>query len=114
MYLIRVALLSRDSALEPLLASAMGSEFEFFSEPDEEGLCGLIEAEECHIVLLDLSVKHDGTRDGIESARRILAKHVALIVLADDSLRTTADNLVRQGAFGYCRRPPSIRDLRIL
>jgi DNA-binding NtrC family response regulator len=114
MYLIRVALLSRDSALEPLLASAMGSEFEFFSEPDEEGLCGLIEAEECHIVLLDLSVKHDGTRDGIESARRILARHVALIVLADDSLRTTADNLVRQGAFGYCRRPPSIRDLRIL
>jgi DNA-binding NtrC family response regulator len=34
--------------------------------------------------------------------------------MADDGLRATADELVRQGAFGYCRRPPSIRDLRIM
>jgi DNA-binding NtrC family response regulator len=34
--------------------------------------------------------------------------------MADDGLRAAADELVRQGAFGYCRRPPSIRDLRIM
>jgi DNA-binding NtrC family response regulator len=34
--------------------------------------------------------------------------------MADDSLRSTAFELVRSGAFGYCRRPPSIRDLKTL
>jgi DNA-binding NtrC family response regulator len=34
--------------------------------------------------------------------------------MADDSLRSTAFELVRTGAFGYCRRPPSIRDLKTM
>ena len=34
--------------------------------------------------------------------------------MADDSLRSTAFELVRSGAFGYCRRPPSIRDLKTM
>jgi DNA-binding NtrC family response regulator len=34
--------------------------------------------------------------------------------MADDGLRSIANELVRQGAFGYCRRPPSIRELRLM
>ncbi len=34
--------------------------------------------------------------------------------MADDGLRSTAFELVRSGAFGYCRRPPSIRDLKTM
>ena len=34
--------------------------------------------------------------------------------MADDGLRSTAFELVRNGAFGYCRRPPSIRDLKTM
>jgi len=34
--------------------------------------------------------------------------------MADDTLRSTAFELVRTGAFGYCRRPPSIRDLKTM
>ena len=34
--------------------------------------------------------------------------------MADDGLRSTAFELVRTGAFGYCRRPPSIRDLKTM
>jgi DNA-binding NtrC family response regulator len=34
--------------------------------------------------------------------------------MPDDGLRSTAFELVRNGAFGYCRRPPSIRDLKTM
>ena len=36
------------------------------------------------------------------------------MVMADDTLRTTAAELVRLGAHSYCRKPPSIRDLTAL
>ena len=34
--------------------------------------------------------------------------------MADDGLRSTAVELVRLGAYGYCRRPPSIRELKAM
>jgi DNA-binding NtrC family response regulator len=34
--------------------------------------------------------------------------------MADDQLRSAAIDLVRVGAYGYCRKPPSIRDLKTL
>ena len=34
--------------------------------------------------------------------------------MADDGLRSTTSELVRLGAFGYCRRPPNIRDLKTM
>jgi DNA-binding NtrC family response regulator len=34
--------------------------------------------------------------------------------MATDGLRATAAELVRLGAYGYCRRPPSIRDLKTM
>ena len=34
--------------------------------------------------------------------------------MADDGLRPTAVELVRLGAHSYCRKPPSIRDLKAL
>jgi DNA-binding NtrC family response regulator len=35
-------------------------------------------------------------------------------VMVDDALRTTAVELVRLGAHGYCRKPPSVRDLKAM
>jgi DNA-binding NtrC family response regulator len=34
--------------------------------------------------------------------------------MVDDALRTTAVELVRLGAHGYCRKPPSVRDLKTM
>ncbi len=34
--------------------------------------------------------------------------------MADDNLRPTAVELVRLGSYGYCRKPPSVRDLKAL
>ena len=65
-------------------------------------------------MILDLNSNHDSLRERIACARRMINSDTAWVIMADDGLRVTANELVRQGAFGYCRRPPSIRDLRLM
>ena len=112
--MIRVVLFSQDRTLRPLLSSALGREFEFFIESSESGIKKLVSEEDCQVVVLDLNSNHDALRERIECARRLIASKITLLVLADDAFRATANELVRQGAYGYVRRPPSVRDLRIM
>jgi DNA-binding NtrC family response regulator len=111
---IRVGLFSQDCTLQPLLSSALGMEFQFFFESKEDGVSHLLSDKTCHVMILDLNSNHDSHKERIAYARRTIASDVAWVIMADDGLRATADELLRQGAFGYCRRPPSIRDLRIM
>ena len=112
--MICIGLYSQDCTLQPLLASALGKEFQFFFEKDEAGINRLLTEENCHVMILDLNSNHDSLQERIECARRMIASKMAWVIMADDGLRSTAMDLVRQGAYGYCRRPPSIRDLRIM
>lgn len=112
--MIRVGLYSQDCALQPLLSSALGKEFQFFFESSEAGIRKLISEEECQVVIVDLNSNHDALKGRIDSTRRLIAAKVTVLVLADDGLRSAATELVRHGAYGYCRRPPSLRDLRIM
>jgi DNA-binding NtrC family response regulator len=65
-------------------------------------------------MILDLNSHHDSLQERIGFARSLIAENVPSVVMADDGLRSTAFELVRTGAFGYCRRPPSIRDLKTM
>src|SRR4051812_26329767 len=112
--MIRVGLFSQDCTLQPLLSSALGTEFQFFFEAKEDGVNRLLSEKTCHIMILDLNSNHDSLKERIACARGMMTSDVAWIILADDGLRVTANELVRLGAFGYCRRPPSIRDLRLM
>jgi DNA-binding NtrC family response regulator len=111
---IRVGLYSQDFALQPLLSSGLGNEFQFFLDSSETGIRSLIEDERCSVVILDLNSHEGPLKERIESARRLIACQITVLVLADDALRVTANELVRGGAYSYCRRPPSLRDMRIL
>jgi DNA-binding NtrC family response regulator len=111
---IRVGLFSQDCTLQPLLSSALGTEFQFFFESKEEGVNRLLSEKNCHVMILDLNSNHDSLKERITCARRMIVSDVVWVIMADDGLRVTANELVRQGAFGYCRRPPSIRELRLL
>ncbi len=112
--MICVGLFTEDCTLQPLLSSALGNEFQFFFESNEAGISRLQATGDCHVMILDLNSNHDSLKERIECARRMIASKVAWVIMADDGLRSTAMELVRQGAYGYCRRPPSIRDLRIM
>jgi len=100
--------------LQPLLSSALGRDFQILFESSENGILKRISAGDYDVVVLDLNSDHDLASERIESSRRIIAAQTTAVVMADDALRPTAVDLVRQGAYGYCRRPPSIRDLKAM
>src|SRR5271157_2429465 len=112
--MIKVGLYSEDRTLHPLLSSALGKEFQVLLESDEEGMNNLLAAGDCDAMILDLNSNNGSIKERIEFSRRLIESHVPSVVMADDGLRSTAFELVRAGAFGYCRRPPSIRDLKTL
>jgi DNA-binding NtrC family response regulator len=112
--MIKIGLYSEDRTLHPLLSSALGKDFKVLLESDGKGMDHLVSAGECDVMILDLNSKHDSLQERIACSQRLISSNVPAILMADDSLRSTAFELVRSGAFGYCRRPPSIRDLKTM
>jgi DNA-binding NtrC family response regulator len=112
--MIKIGLYSEDRTLHPLLSSALGKVFQVFLESDEEGMSSLVSARGCDVMILDLNSNHDTPQKRIEFSRRLISSDIPSVIMADDGLRSTAYELVRAGAFGYCRRPPSIRDLKTM
>jgi DNA-binding NtrC family response regulator len=112
--MIKIGLYSEDRTLHPLLSSALGKEFQILLESDEEGMNSLVSAGGCDVMILDLNSNHDSSQERIGFSRRLIASDLPSVIMADDGLRSTASELVREGAFGYCRRPPSIRDLKTM
>ena len=107
----RIGLYSEDRSLHPLLSSALGKDFEVLLQPDGDGTDAFASPASCDVMILDLYSSQDTLQSRLEFARHMIGSSVPAILMADDSLRSTAFELVRSGAFGYCRRPPSIRDL---
>ena len=112
--MIKIGLYSEDRTLHPLLSSALGKEFQLHLKSDQEEMNDLVLAGECDVVILDLNSNHESLQERIGFSRRLISAKVPAVVMADDGLRSTAFELVRTGAFGYCRRPPSIRDLKTM
>src|SRR5580658_9883749 len=112
--MIRIGLYSEDRTLQPLLSSALGKDFQVLLESGRDEMDRLIADGECDVLILDLSSHHDTLQERMECSRHLIASNIPAILLAEDNLRSTAFELVRSGAFGYCRRPPSIRDLKTM
>ena len=112
--MIRIGLYSGDRTLQPLLSSALGNGFQISLASDEGGMNRMLSAGDCDALILDLDSTQGYLKDRIVCCERLIASQVPAVVMADDDLRSTAAELVRQGAFGYCRKPPSIRDLKTM
>ena len=112
--MIKIGLYSEDRTLRSLLSSALGKEFLVQQGSDAAGMNEIVAAHGCDAMILDLNSNRDVLQERIEVSRQLIASSIPAIVMADDGLRSTAFEMVRNGAFGYCRRPPSIRDLKTL
>jgi DNA-binding NtrC family response regulator len=112
--MIRIGLYSEDRTLQSLLSSALGQEFEILRVAAEEGIKLMLSAGGCDVMLLELDSDQDALKQRLDCSRRIIASQIPLVVMASDALRSAAVELVRLGAYGYCRRPPSIRDLKTM
>ncbi len=112
--MIRIGLYSEDRTLQPVLSSALGREFEMFLESDEAEMEQLANGGDCDVIILDLNSNYGDQRQRIEFSRSLIGASIPTVIMADDSLRAKAMELVADGAYGYCRKPPSIRDLKTM
>jgi len=112
--MIKIGFYSDDRTLHQLLSSALGKDYRILRESEETGMSGLVASGECDVLILDLSCHVAPLQERVEGARRLIALNLPAIIMADDGLRSAALQLVRNGAFGFCRRPPSIRELKTM
>jgi DNA-binding NtrC family response regulator len=112
--MVRIELYSADRKLQQLLSSALGKEFQITLEADAEAIIRSFSAGECDVVVVDLDSNHVPLQDRIAGSERIIASKISPVLLTDDGLRSTALELVRQGAHNYCRKPPSMVELRTM
>jgi len=111
---IRVGLHSQDPKLQPLLAPALGKDFQVVTEPDQTRLRTLVENASLDVVLLDLDSESSNVADQIEFYDQISEFNVAVVVMTDDPSRPVAIDLVQRGAHSYCRKPPALRELKVI
>ena len=112
--MIKVGLYSEDHTLSLFLSSALSKDFQVVLESDWEEMSRLVSSGECEVSILDLNATGDSLDVRIACVKRLLLSGVPSVVLAADELATVADELVRAGAFGYCRRPLSVPDLQAM
>lgn len=110
--MIRVALCSEDRKLQQLLSSALGREFQVDLQSEENSILQSFSAGTCDVVVFDLDSNHATPHLRIASMERLVAAKISPVVLADDGFRSAALELVRQGAHSYCRKPPSMVELK--
>ncbi|HEX7730649.1 MAG TPA: sigma-54 dependent transcriptional regulator [Terracidiphilus sp.] len=112
--MIRVGLLTEDKSMQVLLTTAMGREFRIFREPIAQGIDPRISASDYDVLLLDLQAAWEPMILNDGGAEKLFSLGTPVVVMADPASRATADELVRGGAFGATRRPPSIRELKTM
>jgi DNA-binding NtrC family response regulator len=112
--IIRVAVCSRDLKLQPLLAPALGRDFQLIWESDCDRLKEMLSGDKIGVVLLDLDSESSNVGEQVKFFEEINAADVATVVLTDDAARPTAIDLVQRGAHSYCRKPPALRELKAI
>lgn len=112
--MIRIALYSSDAKLKLLLSSALGEGYEVSIHNTGIGIQSAYSSASCDVVVLDLDSSDLALEERIVTANHLIAAQIPSVVMADDGMRPNAVELVRQGAHGYCRKPPSIRDLKVM
>ena len=112
--MVRIGLYSEDRKLLPILSSALGHEFQVQLEPSEDEITKKLSTGEWDVVILDLDSNHPLVKERTAACKRIVGSQGSCVVMADDGLRGTAEELVRLGAYSYLRKPPSVRELRAI
>src|SRR5947209_7882966 len=90
----RLAFHSQDLKLRPLLAPALGREFQVTVEPDREKLHALIAKELCDVLILDLDSTYCPIAQQVSFFEEAAESGIAIVVMTDDAGRSTAIELV--------------------
>src|SRR5262249_49778133 len=111
---IRILVYSCDPKVEALLGAALGSECHVSMESDPSNLLTAASNAQTDIVLLDLDSNYLQANGQFKLPQELTASGVSVVAMATDEARPTATDLVQEGLFGYCRKPPAMRELKAL
>jgi DNA-binding NtrC family response regulator len=112
--MIRVLVCSGDPKLQPLLAATLGGECQVSVQPEPVKLKAAVASGQSDVVLLDLDATYCEVEQQAKLYEDIAQSDVSVVAMADDEARATATDLVQNGVFGYCRKPPAMREMRAL
>ena len=112
--MVRVGLYSEDVALHSALSSVLESDFKVTLVKNEAEVQTLASRASCDVLILSLDTRSETLQQRVECFQRLVTSCIPCVVMAGDEIRSTALELVRQGAYGYCRRPPSVGDLKTM
>ncbi|HEY6346204.1 MAG TPA: sigma-54 dependent transcriptional regulator [Bryobacteraceae bacterium] len=112
--MVQVALYTPDVKLQHLLAPALGSGFKLVPHSDRDACQQLLFEGETDVLLLDLESEPSTVEKQVKFFEEIRPAGIPTIILTDDGSRQSAVDLVTGGAFGYCRKPPALRELKAL
>jgi DNA-binding NtrC family response regulator len=110
--MIRLALFSQDLKLQPLLAPALGRDFQVIAEPEGDRLKQQVWDGSFDVLLLDLDTDLGNVEEQVKFFEKVSECGVAVVVMTDDAARPSAIDLVQRGAHSYCRKPPALRELK--
>jgi DNA-binding NtrC family response regulator len=112
--MIRLAFYSQDPKLGFLLGPCLGPEFQVSVEADGAAVKDLISQRKCDVLILDLDSNYSAEERYGDFFDEIVETAIPVIVMADDDARFQAAELVQRGAFGTCRKPPALRELKAI
>src|ERR1700755_2831933 len=113
--MIRVGVLSHDAMLVPALSSVLNPEFQVVEEAFPDDSDADRPSNRFDVLILDFDFS-SSSADSWESRFEAIRSRYAIpvIVLANDEGRVHALDLVERGAHGYVRKPPVVRELKVL
>jgi DNA-binding NtrC family response regulator len=112
--MIRIGLFSEDAKLHLLLSSALGEGHAIAIYTAGHDIRQSYASDAFDVLIVDLDSEDAVSDERIAATRKLIAAQVPTVAMADDGMRAKAVELVRLGAHGYCRKPPSIRDLKAM
>ncbi len=112
--MIRILVYSYDPKLEALLGAALGSQCHVSMESDAGSLMTAAATAQTDVVLLDLDSNYLAHDEAVKLSQQLTASSVSVVALATDEARRTATDLIQNGLFGSCRKPPAMRELKAL
>lgn len=112
--MVRLAFHSQDPKLRVLLAASLSPEFQLIVESGGDRLKDQISQGVCDVLVLDLDSNYGGVESQVRFFEEIAESSIPVILLADDASRPQAAELVQRGGFGYCRKPPALRELKVM
>jgi len=108
--MIRLLLHSRDTTLQLMLRSTLGSDFQLSVEASPELVKDLVLRRQCDVLIMDLVAEQAVEQLGFFDEIRV--SRVPVVVMMDDESRETAVELAERGAHNCFRKPPALPELR--